>query len=519
MDDVSSVVPSSITPDHLRALTHQVSEGALTPLQASEQVARAGALLTSDAEHFFSEVLRRGGAPVANLILDHLSMLRVGHTSASIARYLGNSLLDYATDPDVSRKILSWHPDFVDVDSVMDHVRIEDESDLAFYQELLRQLIRDVSSYRVGDRVSRLLIGVLHHATSWVGRVLEALDQVQTEIDLDLFLKTAAEVDTAKEVLFPQLPLIGRIGAHWSRSVEWILRVYPDRRRIEALAKLLEQNRLNAFTIEEAFVLLARELKSGEVPAFIQLLEHHRRQEDWPTKVVIELLYNPKLSLDELVDSQRSFSLYRNVVNALSSILDRTSNGDRALDIKRLFTRILEDTNFSNLDVSTYSSLLYEVSKRKGQGDLNPLRIQLLERIDLKHANIFTSAFFEALRGYFIEPPHAQRLLEKMVRYGKIPFPHETEFLIQVLECVGQETFTSFTLRYSQPLFESSYQAEKFYLALATTIPERFAPVYMLNRRVFRRSFPQYSDADKQIYKLCWPYLSFGQRLKAFLFG
>ena len=518
MDDALPVASASITPDHLRTLTNQVSEGVLTPLKASEEVARAGVLLTSDAEHFFSEVLKRGGAPVADLILQHLAMLRVGHTSASAARYLGNSLLDYATDPDVSRKILNWYPDFIDVDSVLDHLRIEDDVDLGFYQELLGRLIRDVSSYRVGNRVSRLLIAVLQHATPWIGRLLEALDQVQTEIDLDLFLKTAAEIGTAKEPLFAHLPLIGRIGAHWSRAVEWVLRVYPDR-RIEALGKLLEQNRLNSYTIEEAFVFLARELKNGEVPAFVQLIERYRRQEDWPTKVVIELLYNPHLTMDELVDSQRSFSLYRNVVNSLSSIFDRTSDGERTLDIKRLLNKILEDTNFGNLDVSTYSSLLYEVSRRKGQGDLNPLRVQLLERVDFKHANIFTSAFFEALRGYFIEPPHAQRLLEKMVRYGKIPFPYETEFLIQVLECVDQETFTNFTLRYSQSLFESPHQAEKFYLALAHTIPERFAPVYMFNRKAFRRSFPQYSDADKQIYKLCWPYLSFGQRFKAFLFG
>jgi hypothetical protein len=516
MDTTLPVVPGSLTPSDLRVLMDKLVDGSLPPLQASEQVLERGVLLTRDAELFFGEALKRGGSQVANVILDHLALIRVGHTSTSAAKYLGNALLDHTTDPDVSRKLLAWYPDFIEVPAVLEYLSIQDQDDLEFYQELLRQLIRDVSSYAVGDRVSHLLIAVLQRAPEWVGRVLSALEQVQTEVNLDVFLKAAAEIGTAKEALFAQLTLIGRIAAHWSRVVEWVLRVYPEH-RIEALSQLIAQARIQSYSIEEAFVLLARELRPTELGAFVQLIERHRRQEDWPTKVVVELLYNKQLSLEELVDSQRSFSLYRNIIGSLSSLLDRTSDGDKALDVKRLLTRIVEDSNFGNLDVTTYSALLYEVSRRKGQGDLNPLRIHLLERIDFKHADIFHSAFFEALRGFFIEPVHAQRLLEKIVRYGKYPF-FETEFLLQLLECVDQETFVNFTLRYSQALFDSEHAAERFYLSLAQTLPERFAPVYMLNRRVFKRSFAKYSTADKTIYKLCWPYLTFGQRIKAFIF-
>ncbi len=517
MDTSFSAVQASLTPADLRALTDQVTRGVLTPLQASERVAVGGVLLTHDAEAFFGEVLKHGGASVANLILEHLPMLRVGHTSTSTARYLGTLLLDYATDPDVSRKILAWHPNFIDVPAVLEHISIQDETDLHFYQDLLCTVAKEVRGYSAGERTSRLLIALLHQAPEWIGQVVSALDRVQTELDLDLFLKAVAELGVAKEALFPQLPLIGRVSSNWSRIVEWTLRTYSER-RIEALGKLLEQNRTNSYSIEGAFVRLAKEVVVQELPAFVQLLERYRRQEDWPNKVIIELLYNQQLPLEVLVDSQRSFSLYRNIVASLSSIFDRTSDGETSLDIKRLLTRIVDDANFGNLDVTTYSSLLYEVSRRKGQGDLNALRIQLLERIDFKHASIFHSAFFEALRGYFIEPVHAQRLLEKIVRYGKFPF-HEREFLLQLLECVDQETFTNFTVRYSQALFASEHEAERFYLSLAQTLPERFAPVYMLNRRTFRRSFGKYSDADKQIYKLSWPYLTFSQRLQAFIFG
>lgn len=514
---LSTVSSMALSPADLSALTSQVREGALTPLQAAERVASGGVLLTIDSEIFFGEVLKHGGAMAANVIVDHLSVLRVGHTSASSAKYLGNLLLDYSTDPDVSRKILAWYPPFIDAPAILAHLSIKDEQDLDFYQGLLLQFIKDVDSHRASDRVSHVLVAALQHAPEWVGKLLSVLDQIQTEINLDTFLRAAAEIGAAKEALFSQLSLIGRITTQWSRVVEWIFRVYPDR-RIEALAKFLEQGRGDRYLVEEAFVVLARELVPAELPAFIQLIERHRRQEDWPTKVIVELVYNPKLSLDELVDSQRSFSLYRNIIASLSSLFDRTSDGDRALDIKRLLTRVVDDNNFSNLDVSTYNSLLYEVSRRKGQGDLNALRIRLLEQIDFKHANIFHAAFFEALRGFFIEPIHAQRLLEKIVRYGKYPF-HETDFLIQLLECVDQETFKNFTLRYSQALFDSSYNAERFYLELAAKVPERFAPVYMFNRKTFRQSFAKYSTADKEIFKTCWPYLSFGQRFKAFIFG
>lgn len=507
----------ALSPADLSALTSLVREGAVTPLQAAERVASGGVLLTSDSEIFFGEVLKHGGATAANVIVDHLPMLRVGHTSASSAKYLGNLLLDYSTDPDVSRKILAWYPPFIDVPAVLTHLSIQDEHDLSFYQGLLLQFIKDVDSYRASDRVSHVLVATLEHAPEWIGKLLSALEQVQTELNLDAFLRAAAEIGVAKEALFSQLPLIGRITTQWSRVIEWIFRVYPER-RIEALSKFLEQGQGDHYLMEQAFVLLARELVPAELPAFVQLLERHRRQEDWPTKVIVELVYNPKLSLDELVDSQRSFSLYRNIIGSLSSLFDRTSDGDKALDIKRLLTRIVDDNNFSNLDVSTYNSLLYEVARRKGQGDLNALRIRLLEQIDFKHANIFSAAFFEALRGFFIEPVHAQRLLEKIVRYGKYPF-YDTDFLIQLLECVDQETFKNFTLRYSQALFDAPYDAERFYLALAAKIPERFAPVYMFNRKTFRQVFAKYSTADKDIFKACWPYLSFGQRLRAFIFG
>ncbi len=517
MDAPLPVAPSALSPAELGGLTEQLRTGSLAPLQASEQVMAGGVLLTHDAEVFFGEVLKRGGSAVADLILDHLAMLRVGHTSASAAKYLANLLLDYSTDPDVARKLLSWYPDLIDNPAVLMHLQINDETDLGFYQQFFLQLIRDVDSYRAASRVSEILVATLKHSPAWVGKLLSILQNVQTEINLDTFLKTAAEIGTAKEVLYDQLPLIGRITAQWSRVVEWILSVYPDR-RIEALGKLLEQSRIEPYLLEQAFVLLARELSVDELPAFVQLLERHRRQEDWPTKVVVELLYNKRLSLDELVDSQRSFSLYRNIIGSLSTILDRTSDGDTALDIKRLLNRIVDDSNFANLDVTTYSSLLYEVSRRKGQGSLNELRVRLLERIDFKYASIFHSAFFEALRGFFIEPVHAQRIIEKIVRYGKYPF-HDLEFLIQLLECVDQATFENFLLRYSQPLFDSPYDAERFYRALATTIPERFAPVYMLNRRTFKRSFAKYSTTDKEIYKLCWPFLTFGQRLKSFILG
>lgn len=517
MDASFAASPVALTPSDLRALMDKLSQGSLTPFQASEQALGGEVLLTRDAELFFGEALKHGGAQVANLIVDHLSVLRVGHTSASTAKYLGNLLLDYSTDPDVSRKILAWYPDFIDASAILQHLSIQDEQDLSFYQEFLRQLIQRGSGYSVGDRVCKLLIAVLRQAPEWIGRLLSALDQVQTEIDLEPFLKTAAEIGAAKEQIFEQLPLIGRVATQRVRLMEWIFRVYPDR-RIEALGKILEQARLTSTSVEDAFVSLARELSAEELPAFTQLLERHRKQEDWPKKVVVELLYNPKIPLEELVDSQRSFSLYRNIINSLATLLDRTSDGDRSLDIKRLLTRIVDDTNFGTLDVTTYSALLYEVSRRKGQGDLNTLRILLLERIDFKHATIFHLAFFEALRGFFIEPMHAQRVLEKIVRYGKYPF-HETDFLLQLLECVDQEVFANFTLRYSQALFDTAYTAERFYLALAGALPERFAPVYMFNRRLFKRSFAKYSDTDKTIYKLCWPYLSFGQRFKAFIFG
>ncbi len=516
MDTSLSAAPSSLTPDDLRGLIDGLSTGSLTPFQASEQALSRGVLLTRDAEVFFGDAMKRGGAEIANLIVDHLSGLRVGHTSAATATYLVNLLLDHATDPDVSRKILAWYPGSVDNPAVLQHVALEDTADLEFYQGLLRQLVQSTSTYSAGDKVSKLLIAILRQSPQWIGRVLLALEDVQTELDLDQFLRTAAELGTANEVLFQVLPLLGRIVSQRARLMDWIFRVYPNQ-RIEALSKLLEQSRLSSLTIDEAFGSLAKELSSAELPAFIQLVERQRRQEDWSKKVVIELLYNAKLPLEELVDSQRSFSLYRNIISSLSSILDRTSDGDRSLDIKRLLTRIIDDTNFGNLDLTTYSSLLYEVSRRKGQGDLNPLRIQLLERIDFKHASIFNSAFFEALQSFFIEPPHAQRLLEKVVRFGKYPF-NDTAFLLHLLECVDQEAFTNFVLRYSQPLFDTTYQAEKFYLSLAQTLPERFASVYMFNRKVFKRSFSQYSDTDKNIYKLCWPYLTFGQRLKAFIF-
>jgi hypothetical protein len=517
MDASFAATPVSLTPSDLRALMEKLSQGSLTPFQASEQALGGEVLLTRDAELFFGEALKHGGAQVANLIVDHLSVLRVGHTSASTAKYLGNLLLDYSTDPDVSRKILAWYPDFIDVPAILEHLSIQDERDLSFYQELFRRLIREGDSYSAGDRISKLLVAVLKLAPAWIGRLLSALDQVQTEIDLEPFLKMAAEIGTAKEEIYEQLPLIGRVATQRMRLMDWVFRVYPER-RIEALGRILEQARFTSMNAEDAFVSLARGLNTKDLPAFTQLLERYRKQEDWPRKVVIELLYNPNIPMEELVDSQRSFSLYRNVINCLSDLLDRTSDGDRSLDIKRLLTRIVDDTNFGTLDVTTYSALLYEVSRRKGQGDLNPLRILLLERIDFKHATIFHSAFFEALRGYFIEPMHAQRILEKIVRYGKYPF-HETDFLLQLLECVDQEVFANFTLRYSQALFDTAYTAERFYLALAGTLPERFAPVYMFHRKIFKRSFAKYSDTDKTIYKLCWPYLSFGQRFKAFIFG
>ncbi len=517
MDVPLSVVGQALTPGDVRSLADQISEGALTPLQACERVTQGGFLLTHDAELFFSELFKRGGAAVANLLLDHLSMIRIGHTSTATAKYLGNLLLDYATDQSVSHKLLAWYPNFIEVPAVLDHLSIQDEADLAFYQDYLRTLAKETNAYTAGERVSRLLMAVLQRAPDWIGQFVSALDQLQTELNLDPFLRMVAEKQVAKDVLFSQLPLIGRVAANWSRVVEWVLRAYPER-RIEALGGLLEGNQLRSIALEDAFVALARELESSELPAFIQLLERHRRQEDWPKKVVIELLYNPQLNLEILVDSQRSFSLYRNIIGSLALIFDRTSDGEKRLDIKQLLNRIVDDSNFGNLDLTTYSALLYEISRRKGQGDLNPLRIHLLERIDFKHASLFHAAFFEALRGYFIEPIHAQRLLEKIVRYGKYPFA-EREFLLQLLECVDQETFTNFTLRYSQGLFSSDQIAERFYLVLAQTLPERFAPVYMLNRRVFKRSFAKYSDTDKTIYKLCWPYLTFGQRFQAFLFA
>lgn len=507
----------SVTPAELRSLIDKLSEGSITPLAASEQALVGDVLLTRDAELFFGEAIRHGGAPVANAVLDRLSILRVGHTSASAARYLANLLLDYATDPDVSRKLLAWSPELVEVRAIFEHLSIQDEEDLAFYQNLVRHLIRDSASLSSEERVSTVFVAVLRRSPEWIGHMLSALDQVQTEIDLGTFLRTATELGVAKELIFEQLPLIGRVASPGTRIMEWIFRTYSDR-RIEALSKVLEQSRLSSFATEDAFTSLAEAMSSEELPAFIQLLERFRRQEDWPKRVIIALMYNENLSLDDLIDSQRSFSLYRNIIGSLAMILDRTSDGDRSLDIKSLLARIIEDVNFGTLDITTYGALLYEISRRKGQGDLNPLRIQLLERIDFAHASIFHSAFFNALRGFFIEPKHAERLLEKIVRHGTYPF-HETEFLIQLLESVDQETFANFILRYSRALFDSEFEFERFCLALLHAVPERLAPVYLFHRRTFKKSFGKYSDTDAKIFKECWPHLSFGQRLKAFIFS
>jgi hypothetical protein len=307
---LSKVSSMALSPADLSALTSLVREGAVTPLQAAERVASGGVLLTSDSEIFFGEVLKHGGATAANVIVDHLPMLRVGHTSASSAKYLGNLLLDYSTDPDVSRKILAWYPPFIDVPAVLTHLSIQDEHDLSFYQGLLLQFIKDVDNYRASDRVSHVLVATLEHAPEWIGKLLSALEQVQTELNLDAFLRAAAEIGVAKEALFSQLPLIGRITTQWSRVIEWIFRVYPER-RMEALSKFLEQGQGDRYLMEQAFVLLAGELVPAELPAFVQLLERHRRQEDWPTKVIDELSKRFVVSHFANDRFKRKFSFYR----------------------------------------------------------------------------------------------------------------------------------------------------------------------------------------------------------------
>ncbi len=517
MDMSPSVARTPLAPADLRVLTDQMTKGAITPLEACQRVMAGGVLLTQDAEIFFGEVFKRGGSTAADLILDHLSVLRIGYTSIATARYLGTLLLDYATDPDVARKILSWFPDFVDVSGVLEYLSVQDETDAHFYRELLYTFATDPQTQAGDARVSHLLMAILYRTPEWIGYIFSRLEGVHTEIDLARVLVAAGEIDVATHVLYPHLSLLGRIALDWDGLVRWVLQTYPNR-RVEAVSALLEGASRGRTAMDNVCVDLAKEVKQEELPAFLQLVERQYQDEGWPSALMLELLKNRHLSLNILVDSQRSFSFYRNVVKQLSLIADQSASETKTMDVKQLLTRIVDDVHIARLDAAAYSVLLYEVARRKGEGDLNELRIRLLERMDFVHAPLVHSAFFEPLRGYALDPLHAQRLLEKIIRHGTYPF-HERAFLLQVLDAVDEEAFHQFVVRYSQGIFSSAQEAEMFYLALAETAPERFAPIYLVHRRTFRRTFAQHSDADKRIYAASLPYVAFWRRIQSFLLG
>lgn len=514
MDASSETSVFSLTPTEIKALIQALQSGQMTSKAIAERIATQGLLLSSDAEILFTELFKQGGATAANIILDHLSMLRFGYTSTSSAKYLCTLLLDYADDSAISRKLLAWFPASLDIPAVFSRMQLEEEEDLRVYQDLLLALAREPEQVANHQRISQLLIKILETSPGWIGVFFSALQSVQTELELELFLNRVTENELAKQAMFEQLPLLSSVSRSWSRLVLWVLRTYPER-RLEALEKLLEQHRMSSYAIDDTLALFARELTKAELSSFLHLIERQRRQENWPVKVVVELVHNPRLSLEELVNSRQSLTLYRNILHQLSFILDRQPDEGSAFNQKQLFKRLIEDVHFSQLDESMYRSLQQEMFKRATPTEAQILRTDWLDRVDFKFAQIFERDFFEGLAEGSIDPFRARRLIEKIIRHGTYPFG-ELHFLVQLLEAADEETFNNLILRYGQALFISEEILEEFYLAVATELPERFAPLYAKHRKEFVQFFGKQSGTDKEIYELCSPYLDSTQRLRGF---
>jgi len=470
-------------------------------------------LLDSSSSSIFEDIIRYNGAAGANIILNNLSKIQSVRESDYYASNLAGLILSYspADTTTTIQNLLNWNFALIGTKSILEKIGCKSLQDVNYYRQIISQSVQSTKlhNFVLADFIFSLII----NSPGFEEQIFDTLSEVKTNMSLSSVVKYLVENQIGLQALYNKLDVIARVSPNSTSIADYLLIAFPDK-KVQALFKYIK-NSPGDISLDSTISDLAKIITLSEFQIFLPEIESYWTKQFFSSKLVLNLLLNPNLPPNIVVNSRTSLRLYQSILEQVNYLTDAFRSNNQRFGFVDLLHFIVADPAFVKLDKNFHSEIIRSIRHLQPSPSLTQLHLRLLLQIDFSE-NLFNDDFLESLLNEGIDLNIAKAIIGKIVAFGQYPF-YNLEFMAHLLLCTDDIYFKKMILNIILPLFPKEYDLEKIFLILSEYNHHNFAYIYIKNKRKLASRFSKYSSKARQIQINCWRKLSFGQRLRSML--
>ncbi len=500
--------------EYIRKATEFIHSNPHQTAPVLDQIFANGLLYLGDygTNRLVERVLLHGGASSASLLVQHLDSFKPAHDNDYTQRDLIVGILKYKNDTETIERLFHWFPQLLQHKDTIKLLPVSSATEIKLHKKLL-EIILTLPVYtesQIDDYVFSLCVC----SNNALPDLLDELTSLFSRLNLKKVVEYFCERQLLLDVFRTRIPALV-FCKDSTRFSDILLRTFPDQ-YVSIVLSYLETPFAESYQVKEMLQECPKKhLNQDNWDVFVRTMEQRNIFEYLPEKAVLGLFQNPNLSIDQIINSEKSFKLYRSVVNYLQYIIDQFINANQKVLVMGILNRVIADPNYLQIEDKEKLVVIRILSKVDPTQEVHNTKLLLLTKqvfID----GVYGEDLIAHFDRFYTSSTIAEQLLENLFSLPVFPY-RDCNFLVSLFASVDSSLFSLQLLTKLSHYFSYEYQLEDMFLLLAKKQIHNFAFLYTKHNKQLSKSFSKYSTKAKEIRKICWRQLGFLDRFKCLL--
>jgi hypothetical protein len=391
---------------------------------------------------------------------------------------------------------------------------IESQQDLQKVEQHILQLQQ--SPQYTNHKLIEVFKQLFHTSPQFHKEIFSLFNLINQKININELLEYFLEIPIDKDILFENLPILGKINQSSPHSYEILFRLFPQN-IFNTFKDFTTQETLTSFHVNKIFLYVAQNLQTKNVDSFFYFIRPFFKKKYYSEELLRAFINNPHVDFINFLSKDSDKYLYDSFIFSIDRILNEIIHAKPITTVAQIFEMCISNHLFKQLEIKeqrNFTKVFLDYAKHE---DLSFQFVPLMKNVLVLRKETFVLDFFKFACQITYSREDALCFLQKVFD-EESNLAEEFKLIGNWLSSTDDKYLKKFIKKDFKRIYKREYDREKLIDVLIDRNAFKFCEYFLKKRKFFRSFFNSYNDSYKKLYKLAWKKVSFSKRMLIFFF-